>query len=259
MQTLIQSAQDPSLSLTFNYASEALNNSFFLSTLVRCACTPGHLLTSAQKHPSTGPSAPSPSSGFTSALDRSSLKSLPGLISSFSAHVAGLHPSSGAYMWLITDTKGNLGIVGTYAGGSLLVQGREQRMKTFTEGGILGEPTKSIEEGEPTEKKVLSAASAAAIEMRANEVTASFAAPAASKPLGQMSNLIKDSGASFAATNMTTTTYYPLLCLSLGAHTYAAEYGIWGREEYVKNWWSCVEWKRVEESWRDIVGSNTGA
>lgn len=36
-QILIHTAQDPSLALTFNYASEALNNSFFLSTLVRVA------------------------------------------------------------------------------------------------------------------------------------------------------------------------------------------------------------------------------
>lgn len=35
LQVLRQTAKDPTMALTFNYASEALNNSFFLSTLVR--------------------------------------------------------------------------------------------------------------------------------------------------------------------------------------------------------------------------------
>lgn len=34
LQTVKATASDPSQSLAFNYASEALNNSFFLSTLV---------------------------------------------------------------------------------------------------------------------------------------------------------------------------------------------------------------------------------
>ena len=34
-QTVIDAAQDPDMVLTFNYASEALNNSFFLNSFVR--------------------------------------------------------------------------------------------------------------------------------------------------------------------------------------------------------------------------------
>ena len=34
LETVKQTASDPSQTLAFNYASEALNNSFFLSTLV---------------------------------------------------------------------------------------------------------------------------------------------------------------------------------------------------------------------------------
>ena len=35
MQTIIDTAPDRSKTLAFNYASQALNNSFFLDTLVR--------------------------------------------------------------------------------------------------------------------------------------------------------------------------------------------------------------------------------
>lgn len=35
VQTVIEAAQDPNRVLEFNYASEALNNSFFLESLVR--------------------------------------------------------------------------------------------------------------------------------------------------------------------------------------------------------------------------------
>lgn len=41
---------------------------------------------------------------------------------------------------------------------------------------------------------------------------------------------------------------YPLLCLSVHPHCYLADYGVWGREEYVKNWWKAVDWKAVEEN-----------
>jgi Fe-Mn family superoxide dismutase len=35
METIHRTAQEPELALTFNYASNALNNAFFLSGLVR--------------------------------------------------------------------------------------------------------------------------------------------------------------------------------------------------------------------------------
>lgn len=40
VQTVISAARDPSKVLAFNYASEALNNSFFLETLVRSPNSP---------------------------------------------------------------------------------------------------------------------------------------------------------------------------------------------------------------------------
>lgn len=45
---------------------------------------------------------------------------------------------------------------------------------------------------------------------------------------------------------------HPLLCLSVHEHCYLLDYGVWGREEYVKNWWGFVNWHKVEEAYETI-------
>lgn len=46
---------------------------------------------------------------------------------------------------------------------------------------------------------------------------------------------------------------HPLLALSVHPHCYLEDYGVWGREEYVRNWWSAVDWRKVEESFAGYV------
>lgn len=61
VQTLIQSAQDPTKALVFNYASEALNNSFFLSTLASFPFPLHHTQTDPDRlssHPNRPPPPP---------------------------------------------------------------------------------------------------------------------------------------------------------------------------------------------------------
>jgi len=50
---------------------------------------------------------------------------------------------------------------------------------------------------------------------------------------------------------------HPLLCVSTHQHCYLGDYGVWGREEYVKNWWTKVDWKKVEDSF-DAFTSKAG-
>ncbi|KAK4692650.1 superoxide dismutase, Fe-Mn family, partial [Phenoliferia sp. Uapishka_3] len=254
LQTLKQTATDPAETLAFNYASEALNNSFFLSTLS-----------------TESTSRPSPNSPFTSALTRSSLESFPSLISHFSAHVSGLHPSSGAYVWLATDSSGNIGVLGTYAGGTLLMQQRMQRGELMfggsgRDGKVLGERLTKEEVGvgagekevetsvgeQPTEEKKENKASEwlttqpeSAKRAKVNKSTFGNNSVADLLPSSASltSTLDRDIGKSIL----------PLACISLHPHCYLADYGVWGREEYVRNWFEHVDWKKVEASYAKFV------
>ena len=42
---------------------------------------------------------------------------------------------------------------------------------------------------------------------------------------------------------------HPLLCLSLHPHVYIPDYGIWGKERYIQNFWRNVDWERLERRW----------
>ncbi|KAK4049488.1 hypothetical protein OIO90_005439 [Microbotryomycetes sp. JL221] len=218
LQTVIQSAQDPTKALVFNYASEALNNSFFLSTL------------------SPTPSQPTPNSRFTEELSASQLESFSGLIAHFSAHVAGLHPSSGAYVWLVTNVEGRLGVVGTYAGGTPLVAHRRQTGGTSS---VLGEP---IRENDSDSHRT-------SPKQGWNTITSEQKQPTPSQKPTMADTL------SFVRKSVNATSdsrLHPLACISLHPHCYMQDYGVWGREEYVKNWWSAVDWRKVEQTYEAL-------
>lgn len=270
LQTLKQTAQDPSKVLAFNYASEALNNSFFLSTLV---CPSPLLLPSCvdQTDPpvlqqSPTPSAPTPSSSFSQQLLATpSLGSFPALISHFSAHVSGLHPSSAAYVWLVTDPNGNLGVVGTYAGGTVLVKERRQMGFGSYAGQdlrVLGEeveaaageaseassstPSSSSTPAAPAWKSVTSPSSR---RQQPGAATANLLSEGSLSPSSVLNSaLASHHGAAAIGKQL-----HPLVCLSTHPHCYLEDYGLWGRDEYVKKWWGAVDWKKVEEAYEGFV------
>jgi Fe-Mn family superoxide dismutase len=185
-------------------------------------------------------------SSFSQSLASSPLGSFSSLVSHFSAHVAGLHPSSGAYVWLVMDGSKNLGVVGTYAGGTVLVH---QRMQVAS-GAVLGErvlgepiaPTIPVVEGDspstwvdsPSKKAKSPASSSSTF---ANILKPEFMAPVAGVKTGAQ--------------------LYPLTCISVHPHCYLKDYGLWGREEYVKNWWSAVDWGAVERNFDAYAAKNT--
>ncbi|GAA5889743.1 hypothetical protein JCM16303_005364 [Sporobolomyces ruberrimus] len=242
LQTLKQTATDPTKTLAFNYASEALNNSFFLSTL------------------SPSPSTPSPDSSLSQRLTITpSLGSLPTLISHFSAHVAGLHPGSGgSYIWLVTDPNGNLGVVGTYAGGTILVNERKQMGSGPYSSGDLKVLGETIEQPVPTETTTTSEPSSSSIPSSTQSSESKWQTHQSSRSTS--SNLLSSATPSPSSVFSSTITshnnpsqaigrsLHPLLCVSTHEHCYLEDYGVWGREEYVKQWWTKVDWKKVEES-----------
>lgn len=189
------------------------------------------------------PSAPTPNSAFSQALVSSRLQSFSGLVSHFSAHVAGLHPSSGAYVWLVTDQAGNLGVIGTYAGGTPLVYQQRQVAGAPTVLGELIPEAGSQNEGDATAPGW-------------QQVTGRQTQRSKSSTLldSPSDSLYKPQSVSQERIGQQ---IHPLACVSVHPHCYLADYGVWGREEYVKNWWSAVDWKKVEDSFVGFISSSS--
>ncbi|KAE8227944.1 hypothetical protein CF326_g7140 [Tilletia indica] len=116
-ETVLALAQDRSKALAFNYASQALNNSFFLNGL----------MPKTQDGPSPVPTKETSlypgQRTFLQAM-YASYQNLSSLKSAFSAAAMGM--TSSGWVWLVRDAHGKLGVVSTYGAGTLLVQARQQ-------------------------------------------------------------------------------------------------------------------------------------
>jgi superoxide dismutase, Fe-Mn family len=45
-------------------------------------------------------------------------------------------------------------------------------------------------------------------------------------------------------------TLHPLFCVSVHEHAWmSAGYGVWGKEEYLKRFWSCLDWGLIAKAY----------
>jgi Fe-Mn family superoxide dismutase len=50
----------------------------------------------------------------------------------------------------------------------------------------------------------------------------------------------------------------PLFCISVHEHAWMTDYGVWGKEEYLKRFWTVLDWGKVNnlyERWRQVASS----
>ena len=278
-QTVISAATHRRHALAFNYASQALNNSFFLECLVRLdtlLVVPLSLLVWKQKPPS--PLATNEDSlGALKADIRSQFGSLAQLQSTFSSAAMGMINSG--WVWLVSDENGEMEIVGTFGAGTLLVRSRNH-MLTDEKTPILGEPLRSRYRGpltrpedEPTPNRptrptrttpTLShnhpSATAPASGMHKSmpgppspQSRELHASPAAFQ-LDYTPNIYSDPKTISNSAGVVVEKDFddvgdiltPLLCVSVQEHAWVgAGYGVWGKEESLKRVWTVVDWERV--------------
>lgn len=265
LQTVKQTASDPNQVLVFNYASEALNNSFFLNHLVRCF--PSLSIPCHETNPSPLPQLPEPlennssthsplrpNESFFQSLAQSSLPTFAALVSHFSSHVAGLHPSSGAYVWLVMDQDKNLGVVGTYAGGTVLVKERMQTVGDYSSTTrILGEVLEPLPEATEESAKVSPWTSVPPPSSKKSKSKGYSSSAGAVGPDNLAGTMLRDTPAGAGSRFRAGEQVYPLACLSVHPHCYLEDYGVWGRDEYVQKWWSHVDWRKVEETFKSYA------
>lgn len=112
VETVIGLSQNREKVLAFNYASQALNNSFFLSSLA----------------PQDRLRNPTPLPKVATAISKS-FGSFPEMCLAFSSAAYGMAGSG--WVWLVTDQHRNLGVVPTFGSGTVVVHNRMQQGKHF--------------------------------------------------------------------------------------------------------------------------------
>jgi len=247
VQTVIEAARDPHKVLEFNYASEALNNSFFLESL---------------KPP---PNDEKSHQGvLNNALElmsaiRTDFGSLEQLKSDFSAAALGMFSSG--WLWLICDNTGSLAIYPTFGSGSLLVRSSSPLWESAV-GEIVARqvrnkgPSPTLPSSERT-----TTATASSPTSGLSHPPSSMNPPTQSRTYSTPSFVPRP--ASVYGTNAAASireqkadhtkvgqVLFPLLCVSVHERSWVgAGYGVWGKEEYLKRFWSVVDWAQVNDKY----------
>ncbi|GJJ07388.1 hypothetical protein Clacol_001590 [Clathrus columnatus] len=228
--TVIATASDPKAVLAFNYASQALNNSFFLECL---------------QPPPTGPFTVEHNiSTFLRSAIHNNFHDLNHFKSTFSAAALGMINSG--WVWLVVDEGMNLEVVATFGSGTLLVRSRGHMQSGTLP--VIGESIHSRYDGGNSTRaprirreNVSPTPSRFTYEHIYDNVglTPTDQAVAATQGLAPSGNPFEDIGDVLT----------PLLCISVQEHAWVGTgYGVWGKEEYLKRFWSVVNWRTVSET-----------
>ncbi|TEB35475.1 hypothetical protein FA13DRAFT_1728284 [Coprinellus micaceus] len=249
-QTVINTATARERTLAFNYASLALNNSFFLDNI--------------KPPPVTADNHEDQISNDLLAAITTQHGSLRQLKSSFSA--AGLGMFTNGWVWFVSDSKGITGILPTFGPGTLLVQSRTYmgHEKGLHFGDIV--PLGRSTQASPTPKTPLSGtfpsspasgvssptsprlndpnarlihSSALAQREILTQPASLYGATATGQGLGTLSSIMNVGE-----------TIFPLFCVPVYEHSWmSAGYGVWGKENWLKEFWSVVDWKKASDAY----------
>lgn len=232
VDTVIGTAKDPHSILAFNYASLALNNSFFLSNLK------SKDLPAGARHWRDSPH-PSPHDQLKDALERN-FGSIGAFKLAFSSAAYGM--SGSGYVWLAMDKDEVMSIVPTYGAGTILIQNRMQRDGAREEwlrvsDIVRNSPSDSTSSATPTQGLSSSSSRRMSTSARAQRMSSSYNSAMES---------IETRGEEL----------FPLLCVSVHERDWLSNYqmyyhkeGKWGKEKYLETFWECVNWERVGKLW----------
>jgi Fe-Mn family superoxide dismutase len=179
-------------------------------------------------------------------------------ISHFSSYAMGMFGTG--YVWLVMDSVDNLAVVGTYGAGTVLVQGTVLPQKARELDALAGavDPQSTVQSASPggatSAGQIRSYHSSAII-----KAVGDFPGRAPSSYFNGENYIKGEIGRSPAASaaegrsnQERFKSIHPLLCLSLHPHVYIPDYGVWGKEEYIRNFWGNVDWKLVFQRYQKV-------
>ena len=196
---------------------------------------------------------------------RQDFGSLEQLKSTVSAAAMGM--SSSGWIWVAVDGRATMGVIPTFGAGTLLVRSRAKVLQSVDP--VLGEnypapatpttpphqpapssttpgpntPQPSTSRGFHTSARVENIYGGKAVGLYGRDTDGQ--AFEGEVPMADFEKI--------------GTHLYPLFCLSVHEHAWlTAGYGIWGKEEYLKRFWTVLDWKKVSDAFNLFAPRRTG-
>jgi superoxide dismutase, Fe-Mn family len=178
---------------------------------------------------------------------------LPRLKSSFSATALGMF--SNGWVWFVTDTRGELGVLPTFGPSTLLIRSRDNM--NYTKSLILGEndvevPTPSSLPGTPPYAPLTKAPPPS--NMMPSSLDIGSGSLPTSPPLHHSlrpSQDVNEDASSETADRLQNVgdIIYPLFCIPVYEHAWmSAGFGVWGKEDWLKEFWTVLDWGKVSKA-----------
>lgn len=180
------------------------------------------------------------------------------LKSTFSAVAMGMFGSG--WVWLVCDKAGSLAVVPTFGTGTLLINSRERVQKKLQPEFVIGEDVASNSPRTTTIPGASASSPASGVSRapppshppQTREFSVSAAARNGAMNYQAASMLDRGRPNSYMPPQPSDLAHgemlYPLLCLSVHEHAWvSAGYGVWGKEEYLRRFWSVVNWKQASK------------
>jgi len=180
---------------------------------------------------------------------------------------AAMGMTSSGWIWVAVDSRGTMGVIPTFGAGTLLVRSRGRVLPSSDP--VLGEnyptSTKSTTPPhQPTPSSTTPGSNAPqSMATRGFHTSARVERMYGGKAVGLYGRDVD--GDAFEGEVPTAdfekigTNLCPLFCLSVHEHAWlTAGYGIWGKEEYLKRFWTVLDWKKVSDAFNLFAPWRTG-
>lgn len=205
-----------------------------------------------QKPPANGQS--SHEDAISAALNQkivTDFGSLGHLKSTMSAAALGM--SSSGWVWCVQDVNGSIGVVPTFGPGTVLVRNRTHSSPFFSP--VVGEqsdprtPPPSSVQRPPAAASPASGTSTSRINKHAFDQsrTPQSRSVVTQAPAYNSGDVLR--GSRIAEFTKAGNILSPLFCISVNEHAWISSgYGVWGKEEYLKRFWSVLDWGKVSST-----------
>lgn len=163
------------------------------------------------------------------------------------------------YVWLVMDSVDNLAVVGTYGAGTVLVQGTVLPQKARELDALAGvespSTAQSASRGEGASSRQNRSYHSSAIIRAVSDFpgrASNSTFDSTNYARGEIGTSPTASAAEGRSNQERFKSIHPLLCLSLHPHVYIPDYGVWGKEEYIRNFWGNVDWNLVYQRYQKV-------
>ena len=173
--------------------------------------------------------------------------------------------SGSGWVWVAVDGRATMGVIPTFGAGTLLVRSRGRVLRSGDP--VLGENYPSQENrATPTHQSTPSGTISGlnTPATRGFHTSARAESIYGGKAVGLYGRDVDgeafDGDVPTADFDKIGTHLYPLFCLSVHEHAWlTAGYGVWGKEEYLKRFWTVLDWKKVSDAFNLFAPRRTGS